>query len=235
MPDYRRLLAKLNPRAVNFLGAGGGAPEHTTDDLNGALGMVSDGLGRQLLEACWVLGPGHYPTLLMDTMKDMVHKEWTSRRIADEVARLSLHIAEEDLAFRRNPTHDQKMQVTRLKLEAEGAKLRAWPYNPEVHVQIRRAVLDEIRGQNHCETCQGRESVWDGDLSVTCPECNGRGFVALSGRKRAEMIGLSEGAIRNTHQWVDLYEWLLGRCRQAERYAGEQFERSLGIGLDKAA
>ncbi len=222
MTDPRRLLARLNPTTVRYDVGRGGTPELTAQDIAAALAFVPAGLGREVFCALWWPdGARLSPFSLQSAIAEITHVEMDARHRAHQVARLELHIAQENAEAKRAPTDHDRREIERLKLAAAQAKAKLWPYDPQMHVRIRRVVLDELSAPNHCPHCGGAGEVMDGELRIACPKCEGRGHEPVTDRQRAERIGRDESSYRAT--WRELYGWLYRELADAEAGARKAF------------
>lgn len=238
MADVRKLLARLNPANIRYDVGRGGLPELTPVDIAGALAFVPAGLGREVFCACWWPdGAALAPGALDDAVARLVRAEMDVRHRRWQCARLELHIAQENALARRVRGEWDKQELTKLEARADDAKASCWPWMPEMHVRIRRAVLDELSQPNHCPACAGKGHVQAAELIAECSECLGRGIVPVSDRTRATRIGKAESTYRRV--WRDMYEWLYDRVSEAEVQAARAFSRALAkeceCGMDRAA
>lgn len=223
MADVRKIMARLNAPTRNYESGRSGAPELTAADIAGALGMVSPGLGREVLCALWWPdGASLTQERLGEVIAERVRKEMDARHRRLQAARLELHIASEMMLTAGNR---DKQAVQRLSNAVDAAKQECWPWNPVAHVQIREGVLSELRAPNRCPRCQGRGDLRADDLVIECIGCGGRGTVPVSGRSRAERCGMVESTYRRT--WRGMYMWLYDQIADAESEAARELARAL--------
>ena len=226
MTDPRRLLARLNPTNIRYDVGRGGIPELTSQDIAAALAFVPAGLGREVFCALWWPdGSRLSPFALYEGIAALTRAEMERRHRAAQIARLSLHIAEEDVAARRVMTDAARRELDRLRAVVADAKAKLWPYDPQMHVAIRRAVIDELALPHLCPGCGGAGEVMDGELRTACQDCEGRGTQPPSNSARAARIGRDESSYRKT--WRDLYEWLYRELADAESCARKAFKAAL--------
>lgn len=237
MADVRKLLARLNPANIRYDVGRGGLPELTPVDIAGALAFVPAGLGREVLCALWWPdGAALSPEALEDAVAKKVRAEMDVRHRKLQIARMDLHIAQEAACAGRGQVTDwNRRELARLESAVAAAKARCWPWNPEMHIRIRRAVMDEVAHPNRCAKCGGRGDVKADELLVRCSECDGRGVVPVSDRSRAAKIGKHESTYRRV--WADLYNWLYVQVADAEAQAAFALRQALtdGCGIDHAA
>lgn len=226
MRDVRKLVARLNPATARFDIGRGGIPELTPQDIAAALAFVPSGLGRELfMRLWWPDGAKLSESALAESFACAVRAEFARRHRALQVAVLDLHIASEDQSTRATRSDAAERELMRLQAAVASAKAQAWPHNPEMHVRIRRAVIDELSRPNHCGKCGGLGEVMDGSLRKTCDGCAGKGVVPVSDRSRAERIGRDESSYRST--WRPMYEWAYALARDLELEAARALGRAL--------
>jgi len=231
--DVREMLARLNPANIKFDIGRGGMPDLTPQDIAAALAFVPAGLGREVFARLWWPdGARLSPHELDRQISNLVHAEAQRRHNAYFEVRSRLHQHEEVL-HRQNAVRDeQRVELHRLLRAVAMAKRDLWPHQPEMHVVVREAVLREIAHPQLCSHCAGRGTVMDDNLLVICPKCEGARIVPMSDRSRAERVGRDESSYRAS--WKLLYEWLLGRLRDAESQAAAHLRAALR-GDDEAA
>lgn len=216
-----KLMARLNPKNVRFDVGTGGIPELTPQDIAAALGMVEDGLGREMLcQVWWPDGAKLSEHNLLDVLADAQRQEWQFREDAMVNATLAV-------AWRGHNARDA----------FAAAKANRWPRL--VHVKtdlptiapgygkVRRAVLDEMKGAGLCSSCRGR-TVQAGENGVmrVCSACLGSGHQAISSRARAEACGIEWKTFRD--DWQKVYEWTAELCSQSLLRAHRQFLGAIG-------
>lgn len=234
MSDVRKLLARLNPASVQYGGTRGGYGGTTAQDIAGALGMVPFGLGREVMCAIWWPdGARLAPDKLDASIAQHVRGEMDRRARRQQIARLDLHIAQENAHARNALTAEDRREIQRLEKRAADARALVWPYDAEMHVRIRRAALQELAYPNHCRACGGTGETQVGALKVGCKPCDSRGTVPVSDRNRAERIGRDESNYRRA--WRGLYEYVYQLMHDAEAEAVRQLRDALRSGESRAA
>lgn len=228
MEQFYRLLARLNQAVARYdVGRGGGAPVLTPQDVAAALGMIPAGIGREILiAAAWPDGARLTPGKLSDAIAIKVRAEMDRRHRALQIARLDLHIAQENAAARRAITDEDRREIERLQHKVEQAKAQVWRYDAQMHVRIREAAVDEFSRPNHCETCAGRGALIVNDLKVDCPVCKKQCVVPVSDTKRAGALDVSRTDYRRA--WAGLYEYVFGLIRDEAVGASRAFNSALG-------
>ena len=228
MERFFRLLAWLNPSTVRYdVGRGGGAPAMTPQDVAAALAFVPAGIGREILTAAaWPDGARLTPKKLDDAIALKVRAEMDRRHRALQIARLDLHIAQENAEVRRALTDADRREIDRLQRAVEQAKRQVWRYDAQMHVRIREAAVNEFKFPNHCETCAGRGSLIAGELKVDCPDCKTQGVVPVSNRKRAKSIGSTQSDYQRV--WASLYEFVFSTIRDEAVTAARAFDAATG-------
>jgi len=227
VPDIREMLGRLNPTNIRYdTGKGGGAPDLTAQDIAAALAFVKPGLGREVFARLWWPdGARLSPRELGRTISNLVHAEAARRHNRLQKARIELHIAEEDALSRRVSTDFERRTLRSLQMRVSHLKLQVWPYQPEMHVAIREAILDEIARPNLCDQCGGRGTTMRDNLVVICGGCKGARILPVSDRTRAAKIGRDESSYRAS--WKGLYEWLFRQVADEEHKAACQFAAAL--------
>lgn len=227
MTDVRKLLARLNPRQSQYEIGSGGIPEMTPQDIAGALGMVRDELGRELLcHVWWPDGAQRTRPQLLDHLRDLQLAEWIGRMRRFEAATLAHHIACEDA----DGTHGRSRRgLYEARSELECAKGTLWPrIGPQSrYLAIRQEVLAEMLDPHRCHLCHGAGEVMLNAVRRDCPRCLGSGRAKVTDTDRASRIGCSQQTYAET--WRDPYEWTLERCSHAERRAARELADALEI------
>lgn len=225
MTDVRELLARLNPSNVRFdVGQGGGILDLTNIDIAGALGMVTPGLGREVLEACWNPdGARLRRHKLRDAVVALVEPEIRRQRNRLFDAGLDLQLARQAAAWGHSGmTHEQRAELERTRCRYEQVQAQCWPRTlMDSLPTLAGAVLAEIAQTNHCDACAGRGELMVGETLKECVECKGHGTVPVSDRKRAKAIGRDFASF--ARNWRAVYLWLLDRFRDAEQQAAREF------------
>lgn len=215
-----RALAKLNPRNVRFDVGTGGIPELTPQDIAAALGMVEEGLGREMLcQVWWPDGAKLTEAHLLEILANAQRLEWQIRE--DKMLSATLAVAQNG---------------DRARGVFNAAKANRWPnmvvFEHELPVarseyeRIRLAVLAEASGAGLCQSCAGRAFVQpkDGPI-VLCPTCLGTGHARATDRSRASACEIEWTPYRD--RWMKVYVWTYDLCTQSVQRAAEQFHRAL--------
>lgn len=215
MGDVRRLLARLNPSTCRFDIGSGGVGGLTPQDVAAALGMVPDSFAREVVCAVWWPDGAALAPARLDAAVALKVREAMDRQARKaQAARLDLHIAKEAALSYRSLPDEARRDLERLEATAARLKAAQWPYDPAMHVAIRKAVLAELKAPNHCKTCNGLGEMTVAALRVVCKGCEGRGTVPVSDRSRADRIGRDEANYRRT--WKDLYQFVYTIMSDAE-------------------
>lgn len=204
MARSAELLARLNATTARFDIGRGGVSELTNIDIAGALGMVRDPLGRELLNVIHVSpdAPGSLPAV----------REIMLRRVLHEAgARARSCIDAEIVALTATGEHD----VRAARVAHDRAKARRFPLEIERIKGIIGAVLLELSKPKHCQACAGRGQVVGDRLVISCESCCGSGLTSRSNRDRADAIGVNESVLRRSPPLNALYDWCLSVMRDA--------------------
>lgn len=222
MADVRELLARLNPTNVRFDVGSGGPPGLTAQDVAHALGIVTPGLGREVLEACWWPdGAKLRRHKLRDAVVALVEPEIRRQRARLWDAHLDLQLAKIGKWDDRRVTAEQRTEVVKAQARFEQAQAQCWPVTTMGSLPtLTGAVLAEIAAAPHCSACEGRGIVICESSARACIECSGSGQVQVSDRKRAAAIGRDESTFRRS--WRPVYLWMLDRFRDAEQSAAQE-------------
>lgn len=229
MINVRKLLARLNPSTQQYGAAGGGGGGGlTAQDIAGALGMVPAGLGREILCHCWWPDGAALTAAALDgAIARLVHDEQARQRRAIQIARLDLQVAEEAVAWQREPPQEARAIVSRLRVARKAAEAAEWPTDGHVHVQVRAAVLGELSSTSKCRKCHGRGWTLVQEARRPCKTCNQTGSEVISDVQRAASVGIDRKAFER--HWRPVYRWLLDRLRAGESEAAYQLARRLGV------
>lgn len=208
------LMARLNPTTVRYDIGRGGIPELTPQDIAAAIGLMPEGLGRELLCRLWWpdgarLSPKELDRLLMEAQMG----EWHDRTDALVNAQLKFELAEGDRARRK------------AEQAVEEAKALQWPrVGPgSPYAAIRLAVLAEMSAACLCPDCRGRGfALVDGKVAG-CPVCEMTGRAKVSDRMRASLVGMNRETYRT--DIAPVYKWLLDLCTLALEPARRHFAR----------
>lgn len=233
--NWRKALARLNPASAKYDVVRGGIPELTPQDIAAALGFVENNFGREIIcHVYWPDGAALAEKELHEMLAFKMRDEMNRLSREAVIAKLDLHIAEENWAAKINHYDCERRELAQLRQRAHATKQAVWPWNAEIHVKIRDAVFSEIRYPNHCDKCQGKGHFENMDgLVLDCTRCEGHGVVAISDRQRADRIGRDESSYREN--WKSVYEFAIGQIRDAEIEAGKQLAFALSNADQKAA
>jgi hypothetical protein len=215
------LVAKLNPGIARLDGGGrGGLPEYTAQDIAAAIGMVPNILARNVFCAVWWPDGGHLIWKQLDTQLAMLQfGEWRERADALVTAQLALAHAQ----FR-----EDAMAVTRAELMLTRSRAAMWPpLHDQSYAAVRMAAVVELRAPRTCPECNGRGTMKDGDLVISCSGCGGHGKVSVSDAKRAGWLKRNESSYRR--HWRDVYEWTFAEVSDAEKEGRAGIEIALGL------
>lgn len=227
MSDVRKLLARLNPGAIQYGVVGGsGIPDLTPQDIAGALGFIRDDFQREVFCALWWPDGSRLTRGAFDLqLRNKQLAEWMRRQRALVAARLGWHLAREEADGTHGGVPGVRKALSHARAEAEEAKAKAWPAYSERYKLIRSAVLNELASPHNCKPCGGRGHVRAGALMTMCKACSGTGRAHSSERTRAEAIEVPRSMYA---RWADVYQWTLELCSHAERQAADKVERALG-------
>ena len=226
MTDVRKFLARLNATTCRFnIGSGGGKPELTPQDIAAAIGMITPGLGRELMcHLWWPDGSRATRERLDEVMSYAQLEEWQRLRTDLEKAQLAHHIAQE--AMHRDANVDRRINLQKSEAAIEGARAVMWPRLQPMYATIRVGVLLEMATPNMCTRCGGDGELPTGETVTQCDICSGRGTVAIGDSARGRLLKRDESSYRAT--WKRPYEWLLALCVDHEAEARRQLARRLG-------
>ena len=216
-----RLMARLNPKNVRFDVGSGGKPEFTPQDIAAALGMVDDGIGRELLcQVWWPDGAKLTQDHLMSILADAQRAEWLRREAVMAVAVGA--VAERGDRARSQYALAHATRWPRMVLVS-----REVPSAAPGYAKVCRAVIAEMCSAGLCGTCRGRTVVFpqDGPVMV-CPTCLGSGHQAISQRARAQACEIDWRTFRD--EWAKVYEWTVILCSESLLKAHRQFKASIG-------
>ena len=216
-PAY--LLARLNAKNSRFDVGSGGLPELTPTDIAGALAMVPDSVGRDLL--CLRDWPDSFFEVApraLQRMNNMLMSEWVRRESAMTDAMLAV-----------------AMKGSRAQNLFAIAHTNRWPSivvvsmgglrdRHDIYPKIAPAVIVELVSPNQCNTCTGRGFVGTRTGPTQCTRCQGSGIIPRGNTQRAEMLGTTESGYRQT--WDRVYTWLLQPCADYLAQAGRQLSQA---------
>ncbi|HYQ54224.1 MAG TPA: hypothetical protein VES70_27760 [Pseudomonas sp.] len=229
MGNVRELLSsRMGPTTVNFDTGRGGKPDLTNQDIAAALGMVPQGLGRELLEACWWPdAAARRSHKLRDAVIALVEPEFRRQQQALSEARINLGLAEICMGWAGHVTHQQRQAKQHAARELEAVKAGCWPNSTlDSLATLAGAAIAEIAERPICRGCQGAGKRELAQAVLICPECDGAGIAGKSDRRRAAAIGRDESTYRST--WRPVYEWIYERMEVAESDAAKRLQAALG-------
>lgn len=216
-------MARLNTSHVKFdIGAGGGMPSLTPQDIAAGIGMIPDGIGRELLmHVYWPDGAQRNRAKLIELLT-LTQLEEHNRR-EQEVARALCKVAIGMPA--------SKASATRAYSDAHLNRWPLWVTKIET-VTITKAyeniclgVLEELRHPRQCPQCDGMEERDRVGKVKVCGRCLGTGTVVYGSTWRAARLGMKRAAF--IENWKGPYEWLMDLCCESLVSA----EGSLAIAL----
>lgn len=205
-----RQMARLNPANVKFdIGAGGGAPNLTPQDVAAAIGMVPDGLGRELLmHVHWPDAAKNRRSALLQLLTLAQLGEHNRREQAMQRALCQVAIADSG----------DKQRATQAYSEAHMSRwpqivVKAEPITfAEPYGHIRLGVLEELAHPRICPECNGRDLTDRKGAAKTCDRCLNTGTVQYGPTWRATRLGMQRAAF--TERWQGPYQWLLASVRE---------------------
>lgn len=223
--DVREKLARLNPTTVKFDTGHGGVAELTNQDIAAALAFVPQGLGREVLEACWwPWGAAIRANGLRNSVMAVVGPELTrqSRRVSQ--ASLDLQLAEAAILWGGNSVSaEARAEVDRCRSRLAVVRGECWPNNTAERLPlIAKAIVSEIHG-HRCTNCNGTGK--DRGENSVCKSCEGSGNAKILDAWRAAAIKVDPSDFPK--RWKRVYEWLFAKMRDAEAEAGRALEAAL--------
>lgn len=227
MVDVREKLARLNPTTVKFdIGAGGGTPDLTNQDIAAALAFVPAGLGREVLIACWWAdGAAISRTKLRDAVVAIVATEMRRQWMLRAEAHTNYALAAACVGWSGAVTAEQRQGRDIAEAKLRDANAACWPRDTLMYLpNLSKVIIDEIAHQPVCEACRGLPLVVSGK-TAKCEHCNGMGREPISDRGRAKALGIDHALFRRS--WKRVYEWLLVKFRDAEGVAAQHLAAAL--------
>lgn len=240
----RELIARLNVPAVRYEIGRGGIPELTNIDIAAALGMIGK---RQLADGTWVDDEGmafardvfmalwwedgakRGRVVLDDRIRQLILREFGERGKALSVAKLEQHMAETEIAAKKNPTAFDDRILRACKAAVADAKERVWSYNASIFAAIPGAVIYEIHHPRYCDDCRGRGEVRATGLLMVCPVCKGSRVKPEKSIERAKQ--LRTPYVNYRQRWQRIYEWTYGLVTRADAEAAKAFGRAVSRDL----
>jgi len=216
-----KMMARLNPKNVRFDVGSGGIPELTPQDIAAALGMVEDGIGREMLcQVWWPDGAKLTEAHLHEVLADAQRQEWQRRE--DEMLNAMLAVAQRGDRARGiyASAHSHRWpRLIHVKMEMA--------FVAPGYQKIRMAVIKEMQGAGLCPSCHGRTLVISEQGRVSaCPSCLGSGHQTISSRARAEACRIDWKTFHD--DWQRVYEWTAELCSQSLLRAHRQFVAAIG-------
>ncbi|PZT35126.1 hypothetical protein A7X93_00530 [Stenotrophomonas maltophilia] len=220
MADPRELLARLSAQTVRFdTGLGGGGGGLANIDIAHALGCVPSGLGREVVECCFLDTEVRPSAKLRMQVLGAVLSEWRRQEEQLSVAKVELSFHQAMAVFSRTVSPDLRRLIDRAQADFDSARAQCWPRDAATMVApITLAALQEIAGSSACDACHGYPM-------VPCTRCGGAGYISWSDRTRANAICRSQSAYRDA--WSGMYNWILALLRDAEQDAIKHMARAL--------
>lgn len=221
MTDVREMLgARFNAKTARFDACpGGGKPTFEAIDVAHALGLVPAGLGREVLECCYLDAEVRPSPKLRVHVLNAVMGEWRRQEDALAAAKLELGFCQAMAEFARSMSSELRTKLEEAQGAYDSAKAQCWPRDAAAMLApITLAALQEVAGCSACDACHGFPM-------VPCTRCGGTGYVSWSERTRATAIGRSKTVYRTI--WAAMYNWIVALLRNAEQEAAEVMKRAL--------
>ena len=228
MSHAGELLARLNPRGIDYMGVPGGVPELTTSDIAAALAFVPKGLGRSVLEAVyWPDGATLRSSELLDEVMKVVLPELNRQAQQLNEASVDVQLVQMAIRYTRtNTTLLQQQALSRAQLRLDALKAAAWPKNTIERVPfIVKAIIAELSGVIKCGECHGYGQMIQQDIIKECENCLGTGLDCHSERRRASLIKCDQRDY--LRRWKTVYDWVLKKIASAKAAASIQLQSVL--------
>lgn len=226
---FEELVAWLNPQTIRYDIGRGGLPGMTPQDVAAALGMArsQEPLGVEII--LQRSAPDLAATSSKDRrgmVADLAIREHTRRQRALIMTGEAKLTAELRMEFRTAT----RLDIQDASQRHEQARAEAWPKLGPTWARLIDLVDREMSAHYRCRTCGGTGEVWvptSGGLlaRASCRKCGGSGIEQVSGRKRAEHLGVTEGAWRTT--WTRPHDWLTAECERSRLCARRIASRAL--------
>lgn len=216
-----KTLAMLNPKNCRFDIGSGGIPNLISTDVAAALGMVPDGLGREVLcRVWWPDGAKLTAAQLRDLVDAKMRGEWARR----EAGMLDGLLA---IAARGSKGQGSYADAHAARWPRLVVREHEVPQLASGYAKVRDGVIEELASAGLCQACHGRGQVIN-DMGVyrTCKECSGEGHMRLSERGRADLCGFSWKTYREG--WAAVYDWTFQACADDLHTAERTFRAALG-------
>ncbi|MGE7136201.1 hypothetical protein ACQKIE_01055 [Luteibacter sp. NPDC031894] len=204
-----RRMARLNAANVRFdIGAGGGVPALTAQDIAAALGMVPAGLGLELLLAVnWPDAAKRNRKRLLELLTVVQLREHNDREQGMFRALCQVATAEPRDKQRATAAYSAAHMARWPQIVVKNEPLTfAGPYEA-----IRLAVIEELVHPRQCPECRGRELRDRVGQPKTCDRCLGSGVVQYGSTWRAKRLGKTRATF--IQSWKPAYDWLMDVCR----------------------
>lgn len=229
MSAIEELVAWLNPQTCRMDVGRGGMPSLTPQDVAAALGIAR---GREPLGVEIILQRSA-PDLAAASGRerrqmivDMVIREHTRRQRALVMAGEAKLTAELRAEFRQATRCD----VSTARQRHEEARAAAWPKLGQTWARMIDLIDLELAASGKCKTCGGTGEVWvptgtGVQARAQCRACSGTGAQPVSGRKRAEHMGITESTWRQC--WQAPHDWVTAECERSRLAARRIASRAL--------
>lgn len=218
-----KALARLNPKPASYDIGSDGIPDTTPQDIAAALGMVPDGIGRELLcQIWWPDGARLTARHLADMLESEQRSEWMRREKAmqDALWLVASHTGGDTLRRAQRAYNDAHM--ARWPRWIDDADLGALNTG---YRRVRMAVVAEIIDPHQCRGCGGTGHIQRDNLRVICDRCRGTGRGTVSDRGRADSLRINESSYRRT--WQPVYQWTMEHCMDAMTRADQAMRAAL--------
>ncbi|URL59606.1 hypothetical protein IM816_05785 [Luteibacter flocculans] len=215
-----KIIAMLNPKNCRFDIGSGGIPSLVSTDVAAALGMVPDGLGREILcRVWWPDGAKLTAHQLRELVDAKMRGEWARR----ESSMLDALLAVAQRGNRAQRTYSEAHAARWPRMVVREHEV---PQLAPGYAKVRDAIITELASAGLCQACHGRGQVAnDMRVSRTCKECSGEGHMRLSERSRADLCGFSWKTYREG--WAGVYDWVFQACTDELHRAERLFQRAL--------
>ena len=225
--DVGQLLARMNPKTVNYMGVCGGEPELTTADIAGALAFVPKGLGRSVLEAVYWPDGACRTNDLRNAVMGLVMPELSRQLYCLQEAELDLQLTQAAVQWsNRGITHEQQKAIERARCNLESVRAKTWPRKTVEHIPIiTRAIVREMSGAVKCPSCSGYGEIERNGIQGQCDNCKASGQVFYSDRGRASLINCDHALYLRC--WKRVYVWTFDKLLDAKYKAYRHFEAAL--------
>lgn len=108
-------------------------------------------------------------------------------------------------------------------------KSKSYPVGKELLRKMAKMAIYETVSPPQCHVCNGRKEIHPKNQAVRpCGACSGTGLKAISNRKRADKVGISETSWRRT--WSERYAEFLAKQQAWMQLAHEHVRKKLAAG-----